>query len=1077
MLNIVIHGHFYQPPRENPVSLTIPENRDTYPFHDWNEKIYNRCYLPNSKSHIVACDGRIITTINNYKYMSFDIGPTLHKWISMKHPNLAEIIEKNGSRAMAQCYNHMIMPLASTEDKQTQILWGIKDFTYRYGRKPSGMWLPETAVDTETLEFMSLYGITYTILAPRQCLFITEKGTWRKEECHSDFDTTIPYKYKLPSGRYMNILFYDTEISQATAFGNLLDNGDEYFRTLITKAVDDENHILVVATDGESYGHHHKFGDMALARLFQLINKNPNINLINPGIYFENNPPSEECIIRENTSWSCVHGIERWRDNCGCSTGHEGYSQTWRKPLRKIFDSLREEIDQVYKEYVSPFTDPVTLRNNAIVLYLDNNPNFKSFIRNNSINATEKEILSIIKLIEAQRMRMYMYTSCAWFFNDISRVETTHAIECAVFSAKLTDYVTGNNLTGRLCSALESVKGNTQQVPTAASPARQFLLKNCHLKSNTLNNVRSKQRDAQRRDKVMSTSTGVIQNLICSIENSPTSKSIAYFSLEIGIRHNIPTYAGGLGILAGDILKSSADLGVPVLGMTLLYRKGYFTQIIDKDGRQLEENVQWDPDTQLISLPNKVSIRLEGRDVQVGVKLLNITGSTKYTVPIYFLDTDLEENAPEDRNITSHLYGGDNKYRLHQELILGIAGLRMLRDLGYDNIETFHLNEGHAGFITMELLRELGYIDIQKVKSHVVFTTHTPVAAGHDFFPYDMIEQAMGKQMVNTLKQLIGGDGLSMTDLARKFSRFVNGVSKKHAQVSQKMFNDNTVDWITNGVHSETWVAPSFTDLYDRHIPGWRNAPERFVTAYSIPNHEIEEAHLVEKDRMIKYISDSTGIKLDRNKLIIGFARRAATYKRATLLFSDMERLLNIASNKVQFVFAGKAHPRDEQGKEIIHEINKIAKQYEKKLTIAFIENYNMQTAKLLVSGVDLWLNTPVRPREASGTSGMKCVHNGIPNFSTLDGWWIEGYIPEVTGWAIGAHPAENDMEGYDTSYDVTSLYETLEKHIIPCYFNNRKKWIHIMKSVIAVNASYFNTHRVVREYCEKAYKTIFRGH
>ncbi|MDO4988594.1 MAG: alpha-glucan family phosphorylase [Synergistes sp.] len=571
--------------------------------------------------------------------------------------------------------------------------------------------------------------------------------------------------------------------------------------------------------------------------------------------------------------------------------------------------------------------------------------------------------------------------------------------------------------------------------------------------------------------------TNLANSILETLEGDPVFRNVAYFSMEIALKPEIPTYSGGLGVLAGDILKSAADLGVPMVAMTLLYKNGYFAQKIDKDGRQYEEPVSWNPGDFMEKMPNKVSMTFCGREVKIGVWCYTLTGESGHKLPIYFLDTNLPENCEEDRKLTYDLYGGDNKYRLCQELVLGIGGLRILRDMGYRNISTFHLNEGHAGFITLELMREQGYMDLAKVKRQVIFTTHTPVAAGHDFFPYDLIEEVGDRESTDFLRKSIGGNGLSMTDLAMTASRYVNGVSHKHAMVSREMFGDNTVDWITNGVHSTTWTSKSFAALYDKHIPGWRNDPSRLMQALKISDEEIWNAHQASKMKTLAFVLEETGIQLDADTLTIGFARRAAAYKRAELVFSDIERLVKIAEGKVQFIFAGKAHPHDERGKEIIHKINEISKKLGKVLPVVFIENYNMRKGKLITSGVDLWLNTPIRPREASGTSGMKCVHNGVMNFSVLDGWWIEGCIEGKTGWAIGPEPTENSLVEYDESLDANDLYTKLEETIIPTYYEHREKWIEMMKYAIAINASYFNTHRVVREYCEKAYGTVFRGH
>jgi starch phosphorylase len=565
--------------------------------------------------------------------------------------------------------------------------------------------------------------------------------------------------------------------------------------------------------------------------------------------------------------------------------------------------------------------------------------------------------------------------------------------------------------------------------------------------------------------------------MMSTIERNPIFRSVGYFSMEIGISPHLPTYSGGLGILAGDILKSAADLGVPAVGVTLLYRKGYFRQELTEDGAQVEKPVEWEPDKLLTRLDNRVAVTLEGRTIQVRAWGYVYVGHSGYPLPIYFLDTDIDENTPGDRSLTWELYGGDDRYRLCQEMILGVAGLRLLRDLGYNNIRTFHLNEGHAGFISLELTRELGYEDYEKVRDEVIFTTHTPVAAGHDYFPYDLISRVVEESNVSQLRRMLGGGGVSMTDLGLKFSHYVNAVSKKHAEVSRKMFGTDKVDFVTNGVHSTTWTCPGFARLYDKYIPAWRNDPSRLIQALQLPSEEVWKAHQAAKMRLFARVLEETGVEFDPDVMTIGFARRAATYKRADLLFTDVKRLLDVGSGQVQLIFAGKAHPHDLPAKEIIKRIIDISDEIGSAIPTVFMENYNMELAQLLTAGVDLWLNTPIRPREASGTSGMKCVHNGVMNFSVLDGWWIEGWIEDVTGWSIGPVPTEVDLIEYDEKQDAMDLYNKLESKVIPTYYSNRKQWISMMKHTIALNASYFNTHRVVKEYCEKAYGTVFRGH
>ncbi len=1084
MINIAVHGHFYQPPREDPWTGAVPRDQSAEPAHDWNERVCAECYTPNSCAKLLDADGYIRAVFNNYSKLSFDFGPTLHRWIEGAYPSLNSIIVNARERALVQAYNHIIMPLASERDRLTQTVWGIEDFKYRYGRDPKGMWLPECAVDTPTLETLAACGIEYVILAPFQCsAVVTEEGTVETPG-GANLDVTRPYRCELPSGRSVSVFFYHAGIARDIAFGRLLDNGDAFKEAVTAAAREGEDRILLAATDGESYGHHHKFGQMALARLFELTGADNKVATPSLDEFIEKHPPVSRCIIAERSSWSCAHGLERWRSDCGCQTGgREGWHQKWRGPMREAFDVLAASVDELYENGVSIYGDPWRLRNEAIELYKcgltlaeeEVRERRKAFFAERFNGITDVGARTLSSLVEMERMRMFMYTSCAWFFSDISGVEARQMLSYALRAAELAEEVSGRKeYIAPLMENLKKAKGNTDAYPDAASVITQFTAWN---KEPAPFPDEEKETDGLEKKENMKYGNNLAASLLESLDSDPAFRNTAYFSMEIALKPEIPTYSGGLGVLAGDILKSGADMGVPMVGITLLYKKGYFAQKIDKNGRQKEYPVDWNPCDFLTQLPNRVTVTMNHRPVTVGVWTYNLVGQSGHKLPLLFLDTDLPENTPEDRQFTAELYGGDNRYRLCQELILGIGGLRMLRDLGFRNIRTFHLNEGHAGFLTLELLREQGYGDIEKVKKQVIFTTHTPVAAGHDFFSYDLINEVLDGNFGQILRQNIGGSGLSMTDLALKLSRYVNGVSHKHALVSREMFGDESIDWITNGVHSTTWTCPSFARVYDRHIPGWGNDPSRLMQALHIPDDEIWNAHQSAKMKLLAFVLEETGVELDPDVLTIGFARRAATYKRADLVFTDIKRLVEIGGGKVQFVFSGKAHPHDEPGKDMLQHISRVSKELGTTLPVVFIENYNMGPAKLITSGVDLWLNTPIRPREASGTSGMKCVHNGIMNFSVLDGWWIEGCIEDMTGWAIGPEPTENGLVEYNEAEDAVDLYNKLEKKIIPTYYGDRKQWIYMMKLAIAVNASYFNTHRVVHEYCEKAYGTVFRGH
>ena len=560
------------------------------------------------------------------------------------------------------------------------------------------------------------------------------------------------------------------------------------------------------------------------------------------------------------------------------------------------------------------------------------------------------------------------------------------------------------------------------------------------------------------------------------LEIMKKDRKIAYFSMEICVDARIPTYSGGLGILAGDMIRSSADLEVSLVGVTLLYKKGYLHQKVGKEGIQQELPEEWNPQDYMQLLPNKILIEIEGRKVWVQAWLFFIKGLDSYCVPVFFLDTDLPENSVYDRSLSDFLYGGDKRYRLAQEIVLGIGGVRMLRELRFNNISKYHMNEGHASLLTLELLNHYNHQEekwsnktIEKVKNLCIFTTHTPVPAGMDQFSYELVEKVLGRLIPDPLlKELGGEERLNMTALALNLSHYVNGVAKRHGAVSQEMFPGYHIDSITNGVHSATWVCPHFQKLYDRYIPGWRNDSFSLRYALSIPDEEVWQTHQEAKKILIDSIFQETGVQLDPEVLTIGFARRATAYKRADLIFYDINRLVDISRKygKIQMVFSGKAHPEDWSGKELIRKIVQVSQQLRGQIEVVYLENYNINLAKRMVSGVDLWLNTPKKPQEASGTSGMKAAHNGNPSLSILDGWWIEGCIEGFTGWSIGSAP---DIESSDQE-EAASLYDKLQNIVIPIYYKNRGKWINIMRHCIAMNASFFNTHRMVLQYGLNAY-------
>jgi starch phosphorylase len=556
---------------------------------------------------------------------------------------------------------------------------------------------------------------------------------------------------------------------------------------------------------------------------------------------------------------------------------------------------------------------------------------------------------------------------------------------------------------------------------------------------------------------------------------------IAYFSMEIGLEAGIPTYSGGLGVLAGDTLKSAADLCLPLVGVTLLCRSGYFRQELTPEGRQIEHEVEWNPSDVMERLPNRVTVEVEGRDVTVGVWRHGVKSLTGGEVPVYFLDTDVEGNSPGDREITARLYGGDDAYRLSQEIVLGVGGVRMLRALEIP-VYKYHLNEGHSALLTLELLRwfrrdlkevwdERLVWDYEAVRERCIFTTHTPVEAGHDKFSYELASRILGEPVpLEVIREVAGSDHLNMTLLALNLSNYVNGVAKKHGEVSRQMFRGYRIHSITNGVHSYTWTADPMKRLFDRYLPGWADEPELFVRVDAVPDGEIWEAHLESKRKLVRLVAEKTGENFSDEMLTIGFARRSTSYKRADLLFEDVERLAGIAGGRLQVVYAGKAHPRDEPGKRLIEKIFRLREDLAGKVKVVYLADYDMDSALTLVAGVDLWLNTPLRPMEASGTSGMKAVHNGVPNFSVLDGWWIEGHIEGVTGWSIGPQPEEGAPGDYNGSSDSADLYDKLERIIMPLFYHDREGWIRVMKNAIGKNAYYFNSHRMMRRYVTNAY-------
>jgi starch phosphorylase len=586
----------------------------------------------------------------------------------------------------------------------------------------------------------------------------------------------------------------------------------------------------------------------------------------------------------------------------------------------------------------------------------------------------------------------------------------------------------------------------------------------------------------------------------------PPKRFVAYFSMEIALENAMPSYSGGLGVLAGDTIRAAADIRLPMVAVSLLYRKGYFCQVLADDGTQSEEAVEWEVENFLQEEAPRVTVSLENRRVELRAWRYSVRGVRGYEVPVYFLDADLPDNDPKDRELTGSLYGGDPYYRLSQEILLGIGGVRMLRALGHTELMRYHMNEGHAALLTMELLEEeakragrssIKGEDIEKVRSKCVFTTHTPVPAGHDKFPVEYltrlfpdqsrffdVKDASSVDLVRSILQAEQdfpdlqeaarhGASLNMTYLALSLSNFVNGVAKLHGEVSRRMFPNVPIEAITNGVHAATWAAPAFCDLFDRYIPSWREDNYSLRGALGLPPEDVWSAHLLAKHDLLETVRKKTGLKLDPEAFTIGFARRATGYKRADLILGDLDRLRQIAKNAgaFQIVFAGKAHPRDGGGKEIIKRIFKAKKALKKNVSIVFLDDYNLDLGGKLTSGCDLWLNTPQYPLEASGTSGMKAAMNGVPSLSILDGWWVEGHIEGVTGWSIGEHRRDPAPEAVaDNAADAESLYSKLESVILPLFYEDRNRYLAVMQHAIAINGSFFNTQRMVQQYITDAY-------
>lgn len=584
-----------------------------------------------------------------------------------------------------------------------------------------------------------------------------------------------------------------------------------------------------------------------------------------------------------------------------------------------------------------------------------------------------------------------------------------------------------------------------------------------------------------------------------------STASIAYFSMEIAVDARMPTYSGGLGVLAGDTVRTAADLGVPMIAVCLLHRRGYFSQQLDADGTQREHAEDWQVDALLEPLSARAEVSIASRSVMLQAWRYRIVGCHGHEVQVIFIDSDLPENDSDDRRLTDHLYGGDTRYRLCQEVLLGIGGVRLLRAMGLDSIRRFHMNEGHAALLTLELLDEaqrgnggggIGEAEIDVVRAQCVFTTHTPVPAGHDQFPLEMAAEVLGRAhapklrdlfAIDVYKQVLRTDEafalprellhrglmLNMTYLALNLSRYVNGVAHRHGEISRLMFAPYRIDAITNGVHAATWIAPPMAQLLDRHLGGWAADNMSLRYALAIPLAEIGDAHAHAKRVLFDQVHETCGMRLDPQVLTLGFARRATAYKRPDLLFHDLHRLRQIARDGggLQAVFAGKAHPADDGGKTLIREVHAAAAALRADgVQVVYLPDYDIRLAALILSGVDVWLNTPLPPNEASGTSGMKAAMNGVPSLSTLDGWWIEGHLEGITGWAIGNGDGAEDADRMLTR-DARSLYDKLEQVVMPCFYNHPEDFLRIRRNAIALNGAFFNSQRMLQQYLRRAYR------
>lgn len=565
----------------------------------------------------------------------------------------------------------------------------------------------------------------------------------------------------------------------------------------------------------------------------------------------------------------------------------------------------------------------------------------------------------------------------------------------------------------------------------------------------------------------------------------PALTEIAYFSMEMMLETDIPTYSGGLGVLAGDLLRSCADMEINAVGMSLVYSGEVFKQHVSQDGSQTFMEVEWRKMDQLTKLTDRVKLSIHGEDVHVGVWRYDIVGIDEHVVPVFLLDTDLPMNSDWAREITRNLYADRGDLRISQEIVLGIGGVKMLRQLGYGNARTYHMNEGHCAFVPLALHEFYDYKD-EPVRQMCTFTTHTPIPEGHDEFDYEFAYRYAEPYLPWHIRDIASKEKLHMTKLAMNMSKVSFGVSEKHGKVSRHIFPGFEIGNITNGVHHRTWISAAMQDLFELHMPGFLHDPGKLKTsADKIPDDELWNSHMLNKQKLVDYVNrhlfefckDDKGMEVicdsdyfHPDTLTIAMARRPVPYKRPLLLYHDIEKLLNVAEGKIQIIQCGKSHPHDQNSLDIVKEILSISNQLRGKIRISYLEDYSPRIARLLVAGADLWMNTPMQPLEASGTSGMKAAMNGVLNFSVPDGWWIEGArMSPLAGFTIGEEIPGLEAS-FDNNKDAESIYTQLADTIIPMYYDNRSEWINRMKHAISLGG-YFNTHRCIREYKKSAWE------